>query len=75
MLDREHEYFYQVQAQLHISQADYCDFIVWTPHDMFVERVIPDNAFWDNVLPEVEHFFRAGVLPEVLGQKLTKSPS
>ncbi|XP_027140221.1 uncharacterized protein LOC113746909 isoform X1 [Larimichthys crocea] len=75
MLDREHEYFYQVQAQLHISQADYCDFIVWTPHDMFVERVIPDNAFWDTVLPEVEHFFRAGVLPEVLGQKLTKSPS
>lgn len=74
MLDRSHEYHYQVQAQLHIVDADYCDFVVWTPYDIFVERIVPDIEFWDAVVPKVQHFFRVGVLPEVLGQQVTKPP-
>lgn len=30
-LKRSHNYFYQVQGQLHITERDYCIFIVWTP--------------------------------------------
>ncbi|XP_051996015.1 uncharacterized protein LOC127653381 [Xyrauchen texanus] len=29
MLDRTHDYNYQVQGQLHIVDAEYCDFVVW----------------------------------------------
>lgn len=78
-LDRRHTYYYQVQAQLHIVGVDYCDFVVWSKDDLFVERVVPDADLWSNVIPTVERFFRQCVLPEVLGggqhQRATQNPS
>ncbi|KAK0151911.1 hypothetical protein N1851_006715 [Merluccius polli] len=71
MLDRSHEYYYQVQAQLHIVDAEYCDFVVWNRNDIFVERILPDLEFWDDVIPKVECFFRNSILPEILGQQVT----
>nr|XP_033935033.1 uncharacterized protein LOC117443188 [Pseudochaenichthys georgianus] len=71
-LDRRHAYFHQVQAQLHVVDVDYCDFVVWTKNDLFVERIVRDVDLWDNIIPRVESFFRLCVLPEVLGQKLTR---
>ena len=71
-LDRSHAYFYQVQAQLHIVDVDYCDFVVWSKKDLFVERIVRDVDLWDNIIPRVETFFCLCVLPEVLGQQLTK---
>ncbi len=70
MLDRSHDY-YQVQAQLHIVDAEYCDFVVWNRHDIFVERILPDLEFWDDVIPKAECFLRNSILPEILGQQVT----
>lgn len=70
-LDRTHDYFYQIQAQLHIANAEYCDFVVWNRNDIFVERILPDLEFWDDVIPKVERFFRISILPEILGQQVT----
>lgn len=71
-LDRSHAYYYQVQAQLHIVGADYCDFVVWNKNDMFVERILPDADLWDSVIPKVQEFFEHCILPEMLGRQLTK---
>ncbi|XP_034071108.1 uncharacterized protein LOC117545435 isoform X2 [Gymnodraco acuticeps] len=71
-LDRRHAYYHQVQAQLHLVDVDYCDFVVWTKNDLFVERIVRDVDLWDNIIPRVESFFRLCVLPEVLGQQLTR---
>ncbi|KAJ4929158.1 hypothetical protein JOQ06_004777 [Pogonophryne albipinna] len=71
-LDRRHAYYHQVQAQLHVFDVDYCDFVVWTKNDLFVERIVRDVDLWDNIIPRVESFFRLCVLPEVLGQQLTR---
>lgn len=30
-LKKSHDYFYQVQGQLHITQRKFCYFVVWTP--------------------------------------------
>lgn len=30
-LKTSHDYYYQVQGQLHITERQYCYFIVWTP--------------------------------------------
>ncbi|XP_048023246.1 uncharacterized protein LOC125253351 isoform X1 [Megalobrama amblycephala] len=70
-LDRSHDYYYQVQAQLHIVGAEYCDFVVWNCNDIFVERILPDFELWDDVIPKVECFFRNCLLPEILGQQVT----
>ncbi len=71
-MDRSHAYYYQVQAQLHIVDAEYCDFVVWNSNDTFFERITPDMGFWDDVIPRAENFFRNCILPEVLGQQVTK---
>ena len=34
VLDRGHEYFYQVQGQINLCNADCCYFIVWQRHDI-----------------------------------------
>ena len=62
-----HAYYFQIQAQMHIMEVDYCDFIVWNDNDIYIERVLPDIVFWDCVVPKAELFFRKCILPEVLG--------
>uniref|UniRef100_A0A1A7YWW1 Uncharacterized protein n=1 Tax=Iconisemion striatum TaxID=60296 RepID=A0A1A7YWW1_9TELE len=47
-LDRNHDYYFQVQAQLHIVEAEYCDFVVWNHKDVFFERILPDVEFCDS---------------------------
>lgn len=59
-------------AQLHIVDAEYCDFVVWNTNDIFIERIVPDMDFWDDVIPKAENFFRNCILPEVLGQQVAK---
>ncbi|KAL1279246.1 hypothetical protein QQF64_025919 [Cirrhinus molitorella] len=56
ILDRSHGYYYQVQAQLHITDYEYCDFVVWNCKDIFVERISPDMGFWDDVIPKLRFF-------------------
>lgn len=38
-LKRNHNYYYQVQGQLHITQRSLCYFVFWTPLGMLVEKV------------------------------------
>ena len=35
-LSRTHEYYYQVQGQMGITNLSYCDFVCWTPKDIFI---------------------------------------
>jgi len=32
--------------------AEYCDFVVWNSNDIFIERILPDMDFWDDVIPK-----------------------
>jgi hypothetical protein len=38
-LKRNHKYYFQVQMQLGICEKRFCDFIVWSPSGMSVERI------------------------------------
>ena len=44
-LDSKHQYYYQVQCQLFVTEMAYCDFVVWTEKDLFVQRLMPDEHF------------------------------
>ena len=74
-LDKGHSYYYQVQSQIFICDVDYCDFVLWTTKDIYVERVLPDKIFWNNVLTKALAFFTNGILPELMGKFYTRSPS
>lgn len=42
-LKKNHKHYFQVQGQLLITGAQFCDFIVFTRNDLFVERIKPNN--------------------------------
>jgi (S)-2-hydroxy-acid oxidase len=44
-LKRNHDYFYQLQAEMKFAHAEYGDFCVWTPYEMHVERIHFDEEF------------------------------
>ncbi|XP_067654064.1 uncharacterized protein [Haliotis asinina] len=67
-LKRDSQYYYQVQTQLFVTNYDYCDFVVWTNNDVFVERITPCLAFWKPVAEHAMQFFTSIILPEIVAR-------
>ena len=73
-LDHAHAYYYQVQTQMFVCEADYCDFVVCTfpgdqlEPDIHIERIFPDEQFWSECIEKASHFFKICILPELLGR-------
>ena len=62
-LKREHNYFYQVQGQLAITRARWCDFCVYTPHGFSIERIDFELPLWQQMVPTLETFFDKFMIP------------
>ena len=71
-LDKSHAYYYQVQAQIFICGVEYCDFVVWTMQDLFVQRILPDRELWANSVRAATEFFSTCLLPEMVGKCYTR---
>lgn len=59
-------YMAQMQGQLQITKRDWCDFIVWTPDEMSVQRVYKSNEYWDWLHLQLADFWcwvQAGIEP------------
>lgn len=51
-------YFYQIQGQLAITEKKFCNLVVYTENDFFVERIQFNQDLWKNVmLPKLEWFY------------------
>ena len=58
--NKKHQYYYQVQGQLHITGRDACIFGVWTGsgHNMKYERIVSDDVFFNTkMLPKLLSFY------------------
>ena len=58
--------------QLFITDADYCDFIVWTLKDIYIQRLFPDNILWTDALAKATNFFKDSILLELVGKWYTR---
>ncbi|XP_061672472.1 syntaxin-binding protein 1b isoform X4 [Syngnathoides biaculeatus] len=56
-LKSNHNYYYQVQGQLLTSGAEFCDFVVYTRVDLFVQRIYPNIDFMENMLNKLSQFY------------------
>ncbi|XP_074032854.1 uncharacterized protein [Leptinotarsa decemlineata] len=66
-LKQNHNYYYQVQGQLHITQRSLCYFVIWTPLGILVEKIIKDDSFWTNKMkPKFENVYNSCLLPELI---------
>ena len=51
-LRSNHAYFYQMQGQMAITGAKWCDFFVWLGQSWHLERIYADSQLWsDTMLP------------------------
>lgn len=76
LLNKKHRYFYQVQAQMHVCDVEFCDFVICTfpcgEPSIFMKRIYRDTNFWDDCVKRASQFFRLCVLPELLGKAYTR---
>ena len=74
-LKRNHAYFYQVQAQLGISEYDGSFFVVWTETELHVERISLDENVWKEICDRSLVLFKRAILPELVGRFYSRLPT
>ena len=65
-LKRSYHYYYQVQGNMGVTGLRWCDFVLWSPLELSVERITFDEKLWDDMLKKLGHFYRHWFLPELL---------
>lgn len=69
-LDRQHEYYYQVQGQLMCTGRSACYFLVWSPKNSVVEKIERDNIFITAMVEKLCNFFNSFFKPQLLQKHL-----
>jgi putative phage-type endonuclease len=73
-INRKHNYFFQIQGQLHISKRDFCIFAVWTKGGLKVERIHRDEEFWKEFMEDkLKKFYLNCMLPELVDPRFSRS--
>ena len=69
VLKQNHNYYYQIMGQLAISKSNVCQFIVFTLKDVFVQKILFDNEFFENnMLPKLSDFFAKNYRPYIVSK-------
>jgi hypothetical protein len=67
-----HKYMYQVQTQLLVSGKDFCDFVVWTEKECSIQRILPDQDKFTEIVQKSRVYFLEVILPEITGNLITR---
>ncbi len=62
-LDKNHRHYYQVQGQMKVTGAKWCDFIVYSFKGLSIERIAYDDDFCTQMLEKLEMFYFRKFLP------------
>lgn len=62
-LKKNHAQYAQIQGQLMITGCAFCDFVVFTQKDIFVEKIQPDLPFMTTMLEKLCVFFKTYAKP------------
>ena len=67
-LNKTHNYYFQIQGQMYITNLKWTDFVVWFGEDsLFVERINFDAEEWNTkCLPALDYFYEKAFIPELL---------
>ena len=65
-LKRNHQYFYQIQVQLHVTRLLWCDFVVWTPNEIYIEKIDYDQRFIEKAISKARTFYFTVFLPAIV---------
>lgn len=71
-LDPDHEYFYQVQAQIFLTKVDFGLFVVWSKRECLILKIDKNIEFWKRCAERSRLYFTNIIMPELLGNFYTK---
>lgn len=63
---KTHAAYYQVQCQLALSGAQFCDLVVYTFQSLAVIRITFDKNFWQNLVKKVGKIYFQYILPKLM---------
>ena len=72
-MNTNHDYYYQVQGQLHISGRKYCIFILYTQKGIKYVREEYDELFWKKMEPKLTTFYMNCLLPEIIDSRIRRN--
>lgn len=55
-ISKIHNCYYQIQGQLLLSGLDFCDFVIYTRVDLYIERVYKDVLFINSMIQKLHEF-------------------
>uniref|UniRef100_A0A1X7U2J2 YqaJ viral recombinase domain-containing protein n=1 Tax=Amphimedon queenslandica TaxID=400682 RepID=A0A1X7U2J2_AMPQE len=64
-LKKTHNYYYQVQGAMFCTDTFWCDFVVSTEKDLFVQRISFDRQFWETTITKLRTFYFTALLPQL----------
>ena len=67
-LKRNHAYYYQIQGQMAVCKAAWCDFVVWIGQSMSIQRVFFDKPFVLTMLRPLVTFYHTRARPYLLSK-------
>ena len=68
----KHTYYHQVQMQMAVCGVLWCDFIVWSPLGIHVERIERADAFWLDTSAKLDTVYRTVVVPEFFEMRVPR---
>lgn len=68
-LNNQHNYWHQVQGEIHATGVEWADFVVWTTKDLHISRVPKDHDWASNSLPMLQEFYLDCFLPHLCAEK------
>ncbi|RVE40146.1 hypothetical protein evm_015204 [Chilo suppressalis] len=76
LLNTNHDWYFQIQGQLHISQKNVCLFAVWTGQEFAIKttKITRDDVFWTTKMePKLVEFYNKCLLPELIDPRKSRS--
>jgi hypothetical protein len=56
-LKHDHDYYAQIQGQLGVTQAKWCDFVIYTDKGLSIERIKYDHQYWINMRNMLQSYY------------------
>lgn len=73
-INRNHNFYYQIQGQLRVTRRQFCYFTLWTPKGIKIAKVDRDDEFWkEKMFPKLQRFYKDCLLPEIIDPRHNRS--
>ncbi|XP_055539395.1 uncharacterized protein LOC129726563 [Wyeomyia smithii] len=70
-LNTEHKYYYQAVMQVHVCQASFGYFCIWSPKQKIIFKIERNEQFWKYHKENSVNIFKYVILPELLSRNYT----